>query len=68
MQGKRTHEQFQRMLERKPDIAKPGEYDRHPEQSHSRAPRNPDARESEMAVSQQGMTEEDRQHNNKRRE
>lgn len=68
MQGSKTHEQFRRTLERKPGIAKPGEYDKHPEQSHGRAPRNEDARQSEMAVSERGMNQEDRQHSTKKAE
>ena len=63
MQGKKTHEQFERTLERKPDVPKGDAAERHPENSHSRAPRNRDARQSEMPVSRQGMTQEDRQHN-----
>lgn len=63
MQGKKTHEQFERTLERKPDVPKDEAVDKHPERSHSRTQRNPDARQSEMPVSRQGMTEEDRQHN-----
>ena len=63
MQGKKTHEQFERNLEHKSDVPKPGEVDRHPEQSHSRAPRDKDARDSEHAVSRHGMNQEDRQHN-----
>lgn len=64
MQGKKTHEQFERTLERKSDVPKGDAPDKHPERSHSRAPRKPEARQSEMPVSRQGMTEEDRQHNN----
>lgn len=62
-QGKKTHEQFQRTLERKPDVPKDGDYDRHPENTHGRAPRDPGARQSEMAVSERGMNQEDRGHN-----
>lgn len=68
MQGKKTHKQFQRTLERKPDIAKRDDLDAHPENSHSRAPRDKDARQSEYAVSRQGMHQEDRQHNNERQD
>lgn len=66
MQGKKTHEQFERTLERKPDVPKGGAPDKHPGRSHSRAPRDKDARQSEMPVSRRGMNQEDRQHNNDR--
>lgn len=66
MQGKKTHEQFERQLEKKPDVPKEGDVDKHPEQSHSRAPRDRDARQSEMPISEHGMNQEDRRHNNKK--
>lgn len=63
MQGKKTHEQFERTLERKPDLPKPHSPEKRPERTHSRAPRNPAARQSEMAVSRHGTNQEDRQQN-----
>lgn len=62
MPGKRTHEQQVRTFERKPDVPKEGEpVDRHPERDKGRAVRDPDARQSEMNVSRQGMNQESRQ-------
>lgn len=40
MQGKKTHEQFERQLQKKPDVPKEDEVDKHPEQSHSRTGEN----------------------------
>jgi len=67
MQGAKTREQIKRTLEKKPDVPQAGESDPHPERSHGRAPRDKDARQSEMAVSRRGMNQEDRQQNTKTR-
>ena len=55
MQGRKTHEQQIRILERKPDIDGP------PEQPLHKEPKR-DARQSEFAVSRGGMHQES-QHN-----
>jgi hypothetical protein len=55
MQGRKTHEQQLRILERKPDIDGPAEPPSHKEPKR-------DARQSEFAVSRGGMHQES-QHN-----
>jgi len=63
MQGNKTHEQFQRTVERKPDVVKPGEAEPPAPDtlaSSAQAPSHPQARQSEMAVSRQGMHQESR--------
>jgi hypothetical protein len=54
-QGRKTHEQFLRNLERKDDLPKPGETlaERPTHQPYDR-----DARQSEMPVSRGGMNQE----------
>lgn len=64
MSGKITHEQQLRTFERKDDVPKPG--DPKEEMSVSRPGhglRSPEARQSEMSVSERGMQQESRQHN-----
>jgi hypothetical protein len=62
MQGNKTHEQFLRNLERKDDMAKPGEP--MPGAAAGTHPLNEDgARHSEFAVSRGGMNQESRDHN-----
>lgn len=59
----KTREQFKRTLERKPDMPKHGDaatLGQRPDAS--RLPRTPEARQSEMPVSRQGMHQES-QHN-----
>jgi hypothetical protein len=64
MQGKKTHEQQVRILERKSDVPSPhqngGDFD-----AGSVALRSPDqdARQSEFSVSRGGMNQESRDHN-----
>ena len=62
MQGNKTHEQHQRILERKDDIRKTteggAEQDAGTQGLHDR-----DARQSEMPVSRGGMNQESRDHN-----
>lgn len=55
MQGRKTHEQQRRILERKPDIDSPPEAPRHPQPKR-------EARQSEFPVSRGGMHQES-QHN-----
>ena len=59
-QGKKTHEQFLRNLERKDDIAKPSELEalEGENPAASKALRDRDARQSEMPVSFRGMNQE----------
>jgi len=59
-QGKKTHEQFLRNLERKDDIAKATELEalEGENPATSKAIRDPDARQSEMPVSFRGMNQE----------
>jgi hypothetical protein len=61
MQGKKTHEQQVRILERKggpnPAPAPP------PHAAGDHAPLHPQARQTELAVSRGGMHQESRQHN-----
>ena len=59
----KTKEQFRRTLERKDDVPKPGDPASHPRPAAATArPVNPEARQSEMPVSRQGMHQES-QHN-----
>ncbi len=60
MQGKKTHEQQLRTLERKSDVPKPNELEIPESTSHQ--PRS-GIRESEFAVSRRGMHQESRDHN-----
>jgi hypothetical protein len=65
-QGNKTHEQFQRTLERKDDIPKAREADEAtaPRQSAGGSrPHARGARQSEMPVSGRGMNQESRDHN-----
>ena len=63
-QGKKTHEQFLRNLERKEDVPKETEMERLTEPSDvTRTPHARSARLSEMPVSQRGMHQESRDHN-----
>jgi len=64
-QGKKTHEQFLRNVERKEPIAKPGEGAEveGAQPTGSRAPRDPAARQSDVSVSRGGMNQESRDHN-----
>jgi hypothetical protein len=59
MHGRKTHEQFTRNLERKPDLDAPMD------QTKAKQP-NMDVRDSEFAVSRQGMNQESEhnKHNN----
>lgn len=64
-QGKKTHEQFVRTLERKDDVPKAREMEQLEESYPAgvgRGPRNPEARQSERLVSRRGMNQES-QHN-----
>ena len=61
MQGNKTHEQLVRNLERKDDLPKPTESPVGGSATH--APRDDDARQSEMQVSRGGMNQESRDHN-----
>jgi hypothetical protein len=56
MQGPKTHEQQLRILERKPDT--PGAQSEAAKSVSSPAMKNPDARQSEFAVSRHGMNQE----------
>jgi hypothetical protein len=65
MQGNKTHEQFQRSLERKDDMRKVTEMQgrvRPDGRLPSHLPHAPDARQSEFAVSFEGMNQESRDH------
>jgi len=64
MQGKKTHEQQVRILERKPDLSSPHQSGRESDKA-SIAARSPDqnARQSEFSVSRGGMNQESRDHN-----
>jgi hypothetical protein len=62
MQGKKTHQQQVRILERKDDVPKPGDAVTPVPPEAGRAPHAPDARASEFAVSRGGMHQES-QHN-----
>jgi len=64
-QGKKTHEQFLRTIERKDDIAKPGEGAEIAGggPGSTRLPRDPDSRKSDVPVSRGGMNQESRDHN-----
>jgi hypothetical protein len=65
-QGDKTHEQHLRILERKDDMAKPGEIDLSDASAaaaSAQVPKDPDARRSEMPVSRGGMNQESRDHN-----
>jgi hypothetical protein len=64
MAGKKTHEQQLRTFERKDEVPRPGapEADNVPSPVEA-GPKHPEARRSEMPVSQQGMHQESRQHN-----
>jgi hypothetical protein len=64
-QGRKTHEQFLRTLEHKDDVPKAGEaegLEAEPTVT-TRAPHDPEARQSEMPVSRSGMNQESRAHN-----
>ena len=65
MQGNKTHEQFQRKLERKDDMTKTTETARPAAagDTSAQAPRDPAARQSNMPVSRGGMNQESRDHN-----
>jgi hypothetical protein len=63
MQGDKTHEQLQRTLERKDDVAKPGEAASPQDGNATRAQTHPDARQSEFPVSRGGMHQETRGQN-----
>jgi hypothetical protein len=59
MQGPKTHEQQLRILEKKPDV--PDQRQTEPQalpENASHPPFNPGARQSEFAVSRQGMNQE----------
>jgi hypothetical protein len=66
-QGRKTHEQFLRTLERKEDVPKKNELEetvakvRAP--ARTRTPQARDARTSEFPVSRRGMHQESRDHN-----
>jgi hypothetical protein len=64
-QGRKTHEQFLRTIERKDDIAKPGEGAEIAGggPGNTRTPRDPAARQSDVLVSRGGMNQESRDHN-----
>jgi hypothetical protein len=64
-QGNKTHEQFLRNLERKDGMAKPGEGAELEggASGSTRSPRDPAARQSDVAVSRGGMNQESRDHN-----
>ena len=62
-QGNKTHEQFLRNLERKDDMAKPGEPAADPAAAPTHPPHDEDARQSEFTVSRGGMNQESRDHN-----
>jgi hypothetical protein len=60
----KTREQFKRTLERKPDMPKHGDaatLGHRADTTHP--PHRPEARQSEMPVSQHGLNQESRQHN-----
>jgi hypothetical protein len=61
MPGRKTHEQQIRMFERKDDLPKENEL-AVPETSLPHGPRHPEARQSEMAVSRNGMNQASRHH------
>lgn len=65
MQGNKTHEQLQRNLERKDDMRKTTEMEgrMRADGQASPMPRSRDARQSEFAVSFEGMNQESRDHN-----
>ncbi len=62
MQGNKMHEQFQRNLERKEDVPKPGE-PRIEARDRGHGPDRDDVRDSEFRVSRGGMNRESRDHN-----
>lgn len=57
MPGRKTHEQQIRMFENKDDLPKGNETDM-PDAGMPQRPTHPEARQSEMAVSQGGMNQE----------
>ena len=61
MQGNKTHEQHQRILERKDEMGKTTEAGG--QQEAGAQPHDRDARQSEMPVSRGGMNQESRDHN-----
>lgn len=61
-QGDKTHEQFQRNLERKDDMVKPGDPVTDPA-AGAQSPNDEGARQSEFSVSRGGMNQESRDHN-----
>jgi hypothetical protein len=62
--GNKTHEQFQRSLERKDDVADRQELESTADQAGAtRTPNARSARRSEMPVSRGGMNQESRDHN-----
>lgn len=69
MQGKKTHEQLVRTLERKDDVPKAREMERSEASPERQEPvsaqpiKDKAARQSEMAVSRGGMNQESRDHN-----
>jgi hypothetical protein len=65
MQGNKTHEQFQRTVERKDDVAKTTETDRvrSGASEPSQQPQREETRQSEFSVSRGGMHQESRDHN-----
>lgn len=69
MQGKKTHEQLVRTLERKDDVPKAREMGQSEASPDRQAPvaaqpvKDQAARQSEMAVSRGGMNQESRDHN-----
>jgi hypothetical protein len=64
-QGKKTHEQFLRTVERKEGVPKPGEVAelKGEDPAASQVMRDAGARQSEMPVSRRGMNQESRDHN-----
>src|SRR5262245_367178 len=63
LQGRKTHEQQLRMLERKPDVADERQIAQDRRDGGARLPRHPEARQSEFAVSRGGLNQES--HHNK---
>jgi hypothetical protein len=64
-QGRKTHEQFLRQVERKDDVPKEGEAQAAVAETAptGRTPHSRDARISEFPVSRRGMNQESRDHN-----
>ncbi len=63
MQGKKTHEQMLRTLERKPDVPGPRQTEEAPEGARMRRAPKRNVRLSECPVSRGGMNQESRDHN-----